>query len=580
MENQLKQLSKESLQKIVLEMTPLLSDEQYCKLEGLIAAYSVNKQENLSKLENLPKQQRMSQELVDDKMQQIHNGIEQIEEGKLYLTTEEYEDYSSGYYDRDWITEYYDNQGIGDIIIFAARFAKDCVDDYRYPEANEIYEWLWDMYVSTDCEYDDEGVDLETMAENDIVKIDMEQLALLTLYAEYQVQEPEKRAEGMYHYFLNYSFKKLHLQDMFHVGREALDRTAQFWEDWIALLETNSGDAEARLLQEAILYNEGIEGLVKRADKNCKSHPSLYLTAMNEYDKNHDYSQIEIIGEKALEKIDVSLKIRSEIALKAASASSCLAHTEKVILFCWECFKSDSTDKNYLRLFGTQKMAELYGKRGKEVLASRIKGNPGEYTRNAELCQNIIGEYGYHTLSFYMGDFKTVQQVSKNPQGSLGWSNSFISHGIRLFLLYLYEGALPSKAAAQVAGYVGFRDNPNMDSTLDFENEIIEESHKHKVSIFWNYFQRWKQYFLMEAAEKKTYLSWAEKIVYARADAIVGGQHRNQYGEVAALLAIVGEIKESQGESNAKQEIFAVFKGKFPRHSSFQAEMKNYFYLQ
>lgn len=36
-----------------------------------------------------------------------------------------------------------------------------------------------------------------------------------------------------------------------------------------------------------------------------------------------------------------------------------------------------------------------------------------------------------------------------------------------------------------------------------FENEIIEQSLKQKVSIYWNYFQRWKLHFFMEEARKK-----------------------------------------------------------------------------
>lgn len=85
----------------------------------------------------------------------------QIDEGELYLDVEEYEDYSDSYWDRDWITDYYDNQEIGDKIEFMIQFARDCVDDQKYREANDIYEWLWEMSVSTDPEYECESVDLE-----------------------------------------------------------------------------------------------------------------------------------------------------------------------------------------------------------------------------------------------------------------------------------------------------------------------------------------------------------------------------------------------------------------------------------
>lgn len=283
-----------------------LSKEQRVKLEGMIEACTTEK--GKSQLT-----ERMSQKFVDEKMKLLRNWMNQIDEGDLYLNVDEYEDYSDSYWDSDLITDYYDDQGIGDKIEFMIKFAQDCVDDRKYREANDIYKWLWEMCVSTD----------------------LEQLALRTLYTDYQVQEPKNRAEDMYLYFSIYTFRKLHIQDMFCIGREELDGTEQFLEDWIALLQTKSGDAESRLLQEVVLYQQGVAGLVKMADKNCDVHPSLYLSAMLEYNKKHDYLQIEKIGERALEKIDSKLKIRSKIALMEAYAASCLGHAEKQICLPW-----------------------------------------------------------------------------------------------------------------------------------------------------------------------------------------------------------------------------------------------------
>lgn len=570
MEQKIKELSKEKLQDIILNMMGILSKEQCEKLEGMIEACTTEKDKN-----HLT--ERMSQEFVDEKMELLREWMGQIDEGELYLNVDEYEDYSESYWDREWVTDYYDNQGIGDKIESMIRFAKDCVDDRKYQVANDICEWLWEMSVSTDSEWECDSVGLELLSEEKIIHADLEQLALLTLYADYQVQEPEKRVEDIYLYFSIQTFRKLRIQDMLCAGREELDGTEQFWEDWIALLQTKSGEAESRLLQEAVLYQEGIDGLVKMADKNCDVHPSLYLSAMQEYNKKHDYLQIEKTGERAVEKIDSKLKIRSRIALTAAYAASCLGHVEKQMQFCWECFRSDSTDRNFLRLFGTKDMAEKYGLTGREVLFSREKGNPAEYVRNLELERNIIGDYGYYTLCFYMGDFQKVKAVSKNPKGSLGWSGSFIRYGVRLVLLYLYENPLPSKAAASIAEYAGFPDENDLSLQMDFEREIVEESRRLKISTFWDYFQRWKKYFQMSQEEKLRYFMWAEKIVYSRADAIVSGQYRRHYREVAQLLALVAEIKESMEKNGAKQEIFYEYKKKFPRHSSFQAEMRNYF---
>ena len=572
MKQKIKNLNREKLVEILCKVVDILPKEQYSEVEKMVAEATTDN----SIAEKDPMMVRMSQELVDEKLKQIKNWMRQIEEEELYLDTESYEDYSSGYWDADWITEYYDNQGIGDKLMSAIRFAKDCVDDKKYKEAHFIYEWLWAMVVGTDSEFE-ENLDLETLAENKIISADMKQLALLTLYTDYQVQKPENRAEDLFLYFGLYTFQKLHIEEMFHAGREQLTETEQFWKAWIALLKTKRGDVADRLLQEAVLYCEGIHGLIKIADENANEHPMLYLAAMKEYDKNHEYAKIEAIGQKAMEKLDSNMVIRSKIALKAAFAADYQGHTDEMMSFCWEGVRSDSTDRNFLRLFGMKEMAEKYSLKGKEILHNCKKGTAESYTRDTGLQQNFLGDYSYLKMCFYVGDFIKIKEASKNPKGSLGWSGSFIPYGIRMILLYLYDSPLPSKAAAEIAAYIGFRDTDNSESMMSFERDILEESCKYKTSIFWNYFQRWKSYFPMAQQEREEYLAWAEKIVYSRADAIVGGQHRNHYSASAQLLAIVGEIKESMGKSGAKEKILVEYKKKFPRHSSFQRELKIYF---
>lgn len=578
-EEKLKKLSKVQLREVIMELANLLPQREQEQLNVLLMKAAADSHGS----EKMRAAVRMSQELMDEKIAKIKTWARLIDEGELYLDVEEYEDYSSGYWDSDWITEYYDNQGIGDKLTFAIQFAKDCVDDRRYQEAESIYQWLWEMSVSADSEFDCDPVDLEALVDNHIVCEELRILALLTLYAAYQTREAGERAEELYSYFFHYPFRDLHMEDMFPMGREELPDAERFWKDWIALLRTKSGSVEGRLLKEALIYSQGVEGLVKLADESCDTHPSLYLAAMEEYSKKHDYEKMEEIGRRALENIDSKLIIRSKAALKAAYAASCLAHEEAAMDFCWESFRSHSTDENFLRLFATEKMALRYGARGMEVLAARLKGEPKNYLRNEELRQNIIGDFGFYTLSFYTGDFETAKAASKNPQGSLGWSARFIQYGVRLFLLYLYENPLPSKVASITAGNVGcsflndVKTDGNLSNMISFETRILEESQEHKTSVFWTYFQHWKQYFPMEEEKRREYLAWAEKIVHSRAEAIVGGQHRRHYGAVAVLLAMVAEIKESMGTQDARQEMFLKYKKKFPRHSSFQAEMRSFF---
>lgn len=136
------------------------------------------------------------------------------------------------------------------------------------------------------------------------------------------------------------------------------------------------------------------------------------------------------------------------------------ADNRRAVLYGYghECFRSDSSVKNYLRLFGTEEMEEKYGIRGREVLLSDMKGNSAYRQKNMESYKNILGDYEYYSLCFYAGKFEKAKAASKNPKGSLGWNYSFIQDGIRLFLLYLYEKHLLSKTTTYVAVYVGFPD--------------------------------------------------------------------------------------------------------------------------
>lgn len=92
----LDKLSKEELQTILLRLSEELSEKQMKILDKIIADCKT-KEKKFEMYED-----RMSQKHVNEKMQQIRQWKQQIDEGELYLDTEEYEDYSSGYWDSDW----------------------------------------------------------------------------------------------------------------------------------------------------------------------------------------------------------------------------------------------------------------------------------------------------------------------------------------------------------------------------------------------------------------------------------------------------------------------------------------------
>jgi hypothetical protein len=312
-------------------------------------------QQNERKENNVKVQHK--QLIPDDKVQgkltEIKEVFSKIENGQLCLSTRGYEDYSNGYWASDWIWEYEDNEGIGRIIEEAVLFAHDCVNDCRYEEAVTIFKLVMDTQIFVE---DEDGGDsfelsLEEMVEEKLTGVNLKVLALDVLYSNYQLQTTAQRASVLYSYFTYPYFKEIHIEDIFSKGREELRDTDMFLQSWIDFLMRQSGEVAARLLREGILYYKGTMGLVEMARQGYKEHPSLYLAALLEHEKVHDYENMKEIGKEALEQLECNLKLRGEIAMKAAQASCCVNDNE-FMKKCWyEAFYSNSTIPNYLRLF-------------------------------------------------------------------------------------------------------------------------------------------------------------------------------------------------------------------------------------
>ena len=61
-----------------------------------------------------------------------------------------------------------------------------------------------------------------------------------------------------------------------------------------------------------------------------------------------------------------------------------------------------------------------------------------------------------------------------------------------------------------------------------------------------------------------------------RTNLIVSEQKRGYYNECASYIAALGEVLESHGQNGSKQALLSAYKSKYPRHSAFIRELKNY----
>lgn len=176
-------------------------------------------------------------------------------------------------------------------------------------------------------------------------------------------------------------------------------------------------------------------------------------------------------------------------------------------------------------------------------------------------------------LRFLDGQFKYVLDNGLNKSEVLGWTGTFMKQGIALYLLYLYEGQWTGQGVAAMAdivkGAMGFSAEEYRKGTCGF-GEIDEKE------LFCQLFLKWKSMVQMESDIRKLVIQRIAALLEKRTVGIMDASRRNYYGECAAYIAALGEVRESMGEIGAKQRFMTSYKDAYPRRSAFREEMRNY----
>ena len=104
------------------------------------------------------------------------------------------------------------------------------------------------------------------------------------------------------------------------------------------------------------------------------------------------------------------------------------------------------------------------------------------------------------------------------------------------------------------------------------EKNGIQES-TDDVTFFWQCFNHWRKNYLLSDEQVARYISKIEEFIDKRVNAIVSGQFRRHYQEVAALVAALGEVKEFRGEAHGKAHLLKKYYAEFPRYRAFRSEL-------
>ena len=505
-------------------------------------------------------------------------------------TAEGYEDYSLESWDPDWVYEYEDPEGIGEIFEQTDNLIQHCVNDGFYEEAVKLF----DLAVGTEVYADDDSGDgiflsLRDLVGEHLASVDCKRLIENGLYAVYQNTEPDQRAQEMYAYLTSDLIRGTRLEDVLSVGREELEGQEMFWRSWIRLLTDKPGDTAGKYLEEAVLLQCTEEEMIEAAHKAAPIHPGLYLAVVKKLAGNNAACALNT-GRTALKEIDVKYRIRGNVALATAEAALKTGE-RKLAEQCWlEAYRSDTTAVNYLRIAAECGNPGQYWKELTQAIDSCKRDSGGDdreysdygsrYESYHEIETNSMNEKERFLLCFLSGDFDAAMEKCAKVQEGLGWTGHVIKCGIPLFLLLLLKSGTPAAGCREqvwTAAYeMEFRKK-------DYETGLCKEPGSQEKSAgeenadaFEAAFSKWKARQAVSAEQEEKYLVQLERLIHIRVKAIVSGQHRNHYSSVAALAAALGEVKESRGELFAKDRILLNYRAEFPRHSSFHAQLRAY----
>lgn len=508
---------------------------------------------------------------------QVLKELQPIEEGKKCLTGTLNEEYNEWYDDSEDEFFYEDPDGLLDVLENACELVHKYIDHALYRESYQLFTRLLELEITVDgdyADYCDSVCSFEDLITEKLLSLDYRQFVLEGLYAAYQSFPLEKRPEELYDIIYNVRCADLTLEALMQKGGNDLQDFPAFLELWIAYLGEQTGHEAEKFLKEALELQDDSGRSLESARKYVKTHPEIFVQILQTGLKNGKAEELFAVGQEALQMIEPQYVIRSEAALLGAVYALRLDRQEDAEKCWWEAFRSDTQIVHYLRLLAESADFSKYRKDIKtyyEALNQTARRDSFPFGNLDVIARNSIESVTYDALSFFDGEFQKVITTRMNKKDALGWSSTFMKCGIELFLLYLYEEKELSDGCMymcrQATGNVSF-------SSECYVKGVIRSVETDSGVLFWECFCKWKDQLQSPDMEKEAILKNLEKWIQRRTEAIVGGMHRNYYGECAALIAALGEVRESRGEQDGKQRLMETYKMAYPRHRAFHAELR------
>lgn len=522
----------------------------------------------------------------DEMYSRVRENLKSIDSQELAITGILNEEYDDWYDSSSEEFFYQDNDGISKMLEEACDFVHICMDTERYEEGFQVGNQMLTMEILCENEYGGEEFSLRDMVDYELFNRDLKRMILDSMYCAYHAVPSARRPETLYGMIVNAREDAVTLEKIMQHGDEELSGFEEFLPSWVTYLGEKTGYDADRLILEAVDLLNDISLEMQYAETYADIHPGLYLKIL-ENGKSLTAEDMVSIGIKALKRIPKKYVMRSRVALKTAEYVIVADRERSLLEACYfAAYESDTSAQNYLRALlngcgNGRKREEL-----QKLLRAFLKDkNAGSYP----LYEGDRFRYGSGTCSerelnkpdnnmvwllrFLDGQFAEVLDQGLNEPQALGWTGTFMKQGIALYLLYLYEGQWDGKGIAAMAEMVK---NEMRFSAEEYRKGTCGLEGISENDLFCQLFLQWKSMVQMESGVRERAIKRITSLLEKRTAGIMDANRRNYYGECAAYIAALGEVRESMGELGAKQKLMTSYKDAYPRRSAFREAMRTY----
>ena len=443
--------------------------------------------------------------------------------------------------------------------------------DYgQYDLARQAYQALFTVFEIED-DYG-RGICLY-----DIEDLDRDEVRARYLRSIYLSEKPDNRVksilETMNQFARSDYTARPTLQDIINISVDPLPEFLAFLTQWIQITQKKPEPQFDAWFREAMFLSEGAKGLEKIAKSEGAKRPRVYIDWIKALIDSNDYSKAWDAIRYTLEQLPRNQPIRAAIGDLKVLCGEQLKNEEMVSDGKWLSFEAKPDLSKLIDLYYQAKPSErqILMQQAAEIIKT-YKQKISGYDSGKQWETDSIETPSFLNNSLLMHAYllsNQLEQAFKLAQEgqSLGWSSA--DNPQSLFVAYCL-----AQTVCQVIKKLPI-------SLRTFLNEILnnshgmyccDELHNQLITKIEEVYQ--EMMFASNVIPNKMN-SWCIMAAEKRISAIVSNQHRGAYDRAASLTVACTDALKCIKPLEAVK-FFEGIKNKFPRHSAFQAELREH----